>query len=177
MQSSRLCCPISTNNYECEARHRPLVQELGNGVGLTLIFSITKLLPGIDLGSRRTHLLNAAESKAEPQIYGEKYLRRLLWYLLGGTRGGPNRAEILRVLRERPLNANQLAESLGVDYKTVQHHLRVLEEHGLVGPSERGTYGALLFLTPKMEEALPLLEEIWSKIGRTKISGSTKEAR
>src|SRR5437867_8270571 len=87
----------------------------------------------------------------------EKHLRRLLWYLLGGTRGGPNRAEILRVLRDRPLNANQLAESLGVDYKTVQHHLRVLEEHGLVGPSDKSTYGALLFLTPKMEEALPLL--------------------
>ncbi len=50
-----------------------------------------------------------------PAIYGEKYLKRLLWYLLGGTRGGPTRAEILKTLRDRPLNANQLAEALRVD--------------------------------------------------------------
>ncbi len=109
-------------------------------------------------------------------FYGEKYLKRLLWYLLGGTRGGPTRAEILKVLQERPLNANQLAESLGVDYKTIQHHLRVLEDNGLVAPSEKGAYGAMIFLTPKMEEALPFLEEIWSKIGRTKISPPRREA-
>jgi len=100
-----------------------------------------------------------------------------LWYLLGGTRGGANRAEILKILRDRPSNANQLKEMLGVDYKTVQHHLRVLEENGLVSPSEKGAYGAVLFLTPKMEEALPLLDEIWSKIGRSNIKPRNKEAR
>jgi len=116
------------------------------------------------------------EPKA-PAIYGEKYLKRLLWYLLGGTRGGPTRAEILKTLRDRPLNANQLAESLRVDYKTIQHHLRVLEENGLAAPSEKGAYGAMIFLTPKMEEAIPYLEEIWSKIGRTKIRTPSKEDR
>ncbi len=85
--------------------------------------------------------------------------------------------EILKILQNRPMNANQLAEALGVDYKTVQHHVRVLEENGLVAPSEKGAYGAVLFLTPKMEEALPILEEIWSKIGRTKISPRDKETR
>src|SRR5215471_3887468 len=76
-----------------------------------------------------------------PTIYGEKYLKRLLWYLLGGTRGGPTRAQILKTLHDRPLNANQLAESLSVDYKTVQHHLKVLEDNGLVAPTEKGAYG------------------------------------
>jgi DNA-binding transcriptional ArsR family regulator len=95
----------------------------------------------------------------------------LFWYLLGGTRGGPNRVEILKALRERPLNANQLAGAVRLDYKTIEHHLRVLTENGLVTSSERGTYGAVLFLTPAMDEAWPLLEEIWGKIGRTKISG------
>jgi len=112
-----------------------------------------------------------------PTIFGEKYLKRLLWYLLGGTRGGPTRAEILRILRERPLNANQLAETMQVDYKTIQHHLGVLEENGLVAPSQKGAYGAMIFLTPKMEEAIPFLEEIWSKIGRTKIKPRGKESR
>ena len=95
--------------------------------------------------------------------------------MLGGTRGGPNRAQILKVLQKRPSNSNQLAETLGVDYKTVQHHVRVLEENGLIAPSEKGVYGAVLFLTPKMEEALPILDEIWSRIGRTEIKKRGQE--
>ena len=139
---------------------------------------LSRLLPVIRSGFHEAHLVATADSKrTSTQLYGEKYLKRLLWYLLGGTRGGANRAEILKVLRDRPQNANQLAETLRVDYKTIQHHLRVLEENGLVAPSEKGAYGAVLFLTPKMEEALPLLEEIWSKIGRTKISPTNKEAK
>ena len=94
---------------------------------------------------------------------------------MGGTRGGPNRAEIIKTLHTRPCNANQLAQILGVDYKTIQHHLRVLEENGLIAPSEKRAYGAVLFLTPKMEEALPILYESWSRIGRSKISQPTRE--
>ena len=105
----------------------------------------------------------------------DKYLRRLLWYLLGGTRGGPNRAEIIKILQNRPCNANQLAETLRVDYKTVQHHVRILEENGLVSLANKGSYGAVLFLTAKMEEALPILDEIWSRIGTRKISATAKE--
>ncbi len=126
---------------------------------------------------KRLPIFAANREAAPPSLYGEKYIRRLLWYLLGGTRGGANRAEILRVLHERPLNSNQLAEKLGVDYKTIQHHVRVLEENGLVVPSEKGAYGAMLFLTPKTEEALPILQEIWSRIGRSKIRMTGKEDR
>src|SRR5204862_6262714 len=62
----------------------------------------------------------------------DKYPRRLLWCLLGGTRGGPNRAEKIKILQNRPCNANQLAETLRADYKTAQHHVRILEENVLV---------------------------------------------
>jgi len=125
---------------------------------------------------RRTPVLiadvrnNRSSSSSE-----EKYLRRLLWYLLGGTRGGPNRAEIIKTLQNRPCNANQLAETLRVDYKTIQHHIRILEENGLVSLANKGSYGAVLFLTTKMEDALPILDEIWSRIGTRKISAPAKE--
>ena len=138
------------------------------GQSLSIIVNLLKRIPMLAAPDKTT---------VTPSLYGEKYLKRLLWYLLGGTRGGANRVEILKALLDRPLNANQLAESLKVDYKTIQHHIRVLEENGLVTPSEKGAYGAVILLTPKMEEALPVLEEIWSKIGRTKISTATKEAR
>ena len=109
------------------------------------------------------------------QFYDQAHLRRLLWYLLGGARGGPNRAQIIKAIQDRPQNANQLAETLNVDYKTILHHLRILKENGLVVASDEKAYGAVLFLTPKMEAALPIMEEIWSKIGRKNISPRSKE--
>ena len=124
---------------------------------------------------RPPFLLTTAKGETKPSLYGDRYLKRLLYYLFAGTRGGPSRVEIIKTIQNRPLNANQLAQALHVDYKTVQHHVRVLEENGLIVPSEKGTYGAVLFLTPKMEEALPILNEIWSKIGRTKINETTQE--
>src|SRR2546425_2583558 len=55
-------------------------------------------------------------------------LRRLLWFLLGGTVGGETRARIVYALRERPSNINQLAGKLGLQYKAVQHHIVGAEE-------------------------------------------------
>jgi DNA-binding transcriptional ArsR family regulator len=58
--------------------------------------------------------------------------RSLMWYLLYGTRGGPNRRRLLGALEDAPANAHQLAERLGLDYRTVRHHLRILEKNGAI---------------------------------------------
>lgn len=58
--------------------------------------------------------------------------RSLMWYLLFGTRGGPNRRRLLDELGRSPANAHQLSASLGVDYRTVRHHLKILERSGAV---------------------------------------------
>ena len=135
-----------------------------------------QLLPELSQLFRKIPFLRTtARENPKASLYGEKYLKRLLWYLFAGTRGGPSRAEIIKAIQNRPSNANQLAQILRVDYKTIQHHVRVLEENGLIVPSDRGTYGAVLFLTPKMEEALPILDEIWSRIGRRKINETKPE--
>ena len=135
-----------------------------------------QLLPELSQLFRKIPFLRTtAREDPKASLYGEKYLKRLLWYLFAGTRGGPSRAEIIKAIQNRPSNANQLAQILRVDYKTIQHHVRVLEENGLIVPSDRGTYGAVLFLTPKMEEALPILDEIWSRIGRRKINETKPE--
>lgn len=57
---------------------------------------------------------------------------RLLWFLLGGSRGGENRARILDEIRRRPSNLNRLAKAIGIDYRSVQHHMIVLQRNNLV---------------------------------------------
>ncbi len=76
------------------------------------------------------------------------------------------RGRIISILKERPLNANQLAERLNVDYRTIQHHLKVLQQNQLLVISQEGAYGALYFLTPRLEEAWELFLQIWSQTGK-----------
>lgn len=86
-------------------------------------------------------------------------MEKALWYLIAGSRGGENRARIIRLLQEKPRNANQLADELDVEYNTVRHHLEVLEEHGVVDPG--GTnYGELYFLTDQFEQHRAAFEDI-----------------
>jgi predicted transcriptional regulator len=86
-------------------------------------------------------------------------MEKALWYLLTATRGGANRVRIIDVLSERPQNANRLAEELDVGYKTVRHHLDMLEEHGVV-ESGGNDYGKLYFLTDQFEAHRETFEEI-----------------
>lgn len=93
-------------------------------------------------------------------------LKSLVWYILAGSRGGESRARIVKVLRERPCNANQLAEFLNLDYKTVRHHLKVLEDNGIVvSASAKGLYGLVYMLSEEMENMFEEFREIWDKIG------------
>ena len=92
-------------------------------------------------------------------------LKYLLGWLIAGTRGGPTRAKIIQSLKETPQNANQLAIQLKMDYKTMRHHLEVLEKNKII-TSVGDRYGATYFLSQVMEENYGLFEEIMNKIGK-----------
>jgi DNA-binding transcriptional ArsR family regulator len=92
-------------------------------------------------------------------------LKYLLGWLIAGTRGGPTRAKIIEALKETPQNANQLANRLKMDYKTMRHHLEVLEKNKII-TSVGDRYGATYFLSQTMEENYGMFEEIMSKIGK-----------
>jgi DNA-binding transcriptional ArsR family regulator len=94
---------------------------------------------------------------------GARSLKYLLGWLIAGTRGGATRARILQTLRETPQNANQLANLLGMDYRTIRHHLGVLEKNRIITSAGEG-YGTTYFLSPLMEENYVLFEEILDKI-------------
>jgi DNA-binding transcriptional ArsR family regulator len=92
-------------------------------------------------------------------------LKYLLGWLIAGTRGGPTRARMIEVLKETPQNANQLATLLKMDYKTMRHHLEVLEKNKII-TSVGDRYGATYFLSQVMEDNYYLFEEILRKIGK-----------
>lgn len=89
-------------------------------------------------------------------------MRKVLWWLIGGSRGGRNRVRIIRALHETPMNANQLANTLELDYKTVRHHLTKLEENNVV-TTMGDDYGKTYFLTDQMEQNLDMFDDIAAK--------------
>lgn len=91
-------------------------------------------------------------------------MKQRLRHLVLGTRGGPNRAGILRLLRAEPRNAHALAEALNVDYKTIRHHLRVLRREGLVMASEEASYAREYRLAPWLENHWEDFLAIWGKL-------------
>ena len=93
----------------------------------------------------------------------KRSLKYLLGWLIAGTRGGLTRAKIIMALKEAPQNANQLAIRLKMDYRTIRHHLEILEKNKLI-VSAGGAYGTTYFLSPVMEENYPLFEEIVKRI-------------
>ena len=90
-------------------------------------------------------------------------MKKTLWYLIAGMRGGKNRARIIHSLSERPRNANQLAGHLELDYNTVRYHLDMLTDHTVL---ETGgdDYGKMYFLTDRFERHREAFERITENV-------------
>lgn len=93
-------------------------------------------------------------------------MKHILYYLLIGTRGGETRIRIINSIIKKPKNANQLSSDLSLDYKTVQHHLKILTENKVLKLVNEGSYGAVYFLSEYMEQNINLFNEIWAKFGK-----------
>ncbi len=88
---------------------------------------------------------------------------RLLWFLFAGSKGGTNRIRIIDLLKEQPHNTNQIAESINIDYKAVQHHLAVLEKNNLVTKIGE-KYGILYFISNYLESNIETYDEVKLKV-------------
>jgi DNA-binding transcriptional ArsR family regulator len=95
----------------------------------------------------------------------DKQTRKLLLYLFTSTRGGFTRLRIIMHLLDHPYNTHQLAQQLDIDYKAVQHHMKVLEKNNMV--SKIGEkYGAIFHLSNFLEININTLEEAIDKLER-----------
>ncbi|MDF2424724.1 MAG: winged helix-turn-helix domain-containing protein [Nitrosopumilus sp.] len=93
--------------------------------------------------------------------------KRLLWFVFAGSRGGLNRLKIISKLKENPFNINQLAKELGLDYKAIQHHVRILEKNNMI--SKVGEkYNVNYFISTFLEVNMGIFEEIEGKLDKSK---------
>ena len=93
-------------------------------------------------------------------------MKNLLWYLIAGTKGGETRGKIIELIKKRPSNANKIADILKLDYKTIRHHLEVLERNNIIYAINKDKYGAVYFLSEFMEQNMKVFGEIWDKFGK-----------
>jgi len=73
-------------------------------------------------------------------------MQRLLFWLLEGTKGGPTRIQLLKLLVKKPMNLNQLAHAAGLHYKTVEHHVELMMENSVLECTGKG-YGRMYFVS------------------------------
>jgi predicted transcriptional regulator len=99
----------------------------------------------------------------------DPFFKQLLVYLFAASRGAEARVRIVSALKEKPSNINELAKLLAVDYKAIQYQIGVLCKNKLVETPQKGTYGAVYFLTPTMERHMEYVNGIWKRFGRPKV--------
>ena len=93
--------------------------------------------------------------------------KRLMWFLFAGSRGGLSRLKIITTLKETPLNTNQLAKELSLDYKAIQHHIKVLEKNNMITKIGE-KYGITYFISTFLEANMETFEEIEQKLDKSK---------
>ncbi len=90
-------------------------------------------------------------------------IKIVFWLLFVGSRGGTNRIRIMSMLRNRPRNRNQLAKELGIDYKNILHHIKVLEGNNLV-KKIGNTYGVTYCVSTFFENNEIIFDEIIDRL-------------
>jgi DNA-binding transcriptional ArsR family regulator len=108
---------------------------------------------------------NISLLKAILMAVNVRQLKYLLGWLIAGSKGGPMRAKIIEILKDTPQNANQLAAALDVDYKTIRHHVELLQKNNMItAAGGTGGYGITYFLSPALEDNFIVFEDIRKRI-------------
>jgi len=109
-------------------------------------------------GGKNQHLIvKTIKAKTHPET------KKLFWLIFAGSRGSDTRIRIMSVLRNRPRNRNQLATELGIDYKNIQHHIKVLEGNNLV-KKIGNLYGVTYYVSALFENNEIVFDEIVARL-------------
>lgn len=72
----------------------------------------------------------------------------------------PTRREILKLLREKTLNAGEISEQFDMTSATISHHLSILKEAKLILQEKRGKYIFYEINTSILDEVLQFFQEL-----------------
>ena len=88
-------------------------------------------------------------------------INKLFYQLFKADNGENGRVNIMKALLEAPMNLNQLAKKLDVNYRTVKHHVDILvKEEMLSVEKRRGRYGSLYFPSNLFKSHIKLFYDI-----------------
>src|SRR5215469_2478407 len=87
----------------------------------------------------------------------------------------PNREEILRITRDRPLSVGDIAAHFDISLQAVSQHLQVLKEAGLLTEQRDGTRRLYAVQPDGLRAVRDFVEELWpNRLYRLKRLAETK---
>jgi len=66
----------------------------------------------------------------------------------------PTRRQILQLLKERDLNAGEIAEHFEISKPSISHHLDLLKQAGLIGSEKKGQFVSYSLNTTILEDLM-----------------------
>jgi DNA-binding transcriptional ArsR family regulator len=93
----------------------------------------------------------------------DPYVKKLFAKVFTGMNGRYTRLKIIKVLIEEPSNINQLSQKLGMEYKGIQHNMKILQTNYLVDVFGDG-YGKMYFASELLMKNLKSLDAVLNKV-------------
>jgi predicted transcriptional regulator len=103
----------------------------------------------------------------------DKHMSDLFSSVFTGMSGRYTRLRIICAITEDPMNTLELSKKLTMDYKTIQHNIKVLEKNNLIAREGEG-YGDLFFPSELISANLPTLYSVIRKV-EAKLDKSEKK--
>ena len=77
--------------------------------------------------------------------------------------GRYTRMRIICAITEEPMNTLELSKKLEMDYKTMQHNIKILENNNLIDRQGEG-YGDIFFPSELLSSNIPTLYKVIRKV-------------
>lgn len=96
-------------------------------------------------------------------IKEDPHLKQLFSSVFTGMSGRYTRMRIICAITEEPMNTREISKKLELDYKTIQHNIKVLENNNLIVREGAG-YGDMFFPSDLLSLNLPTLYKVIRKV-------------
>jgi len=96
-------------------------------------------------------------------IKEDPHMNKLFSSVFTGMSGRYTRMRIICAITEEPMNSRELSKKLELDYKTIQHNIKVLESNSLIDREGKG-YGDMFFPSDLISSNLPTLYKVIRKV-------------